>query len=125
MTGCRKMPLKGSSRVHLKAHARFFGGWAQVTASGYPPKVKGTWKYLYRAVDKQGKTIDFLLTAKRDTAAAKRFFDKAMGANGDPDKVAMDKSGANKAAIDAINDCRDVPILVRQVKYQVGAAALR
>ena len=75
------------------------------------------WKYLYRAVDKQGKTIDFLLTAKRDMAAAKRFFDKAMGANGNPDKVAMDKSGANKAAIDAINAGKDVPIVVRQVKY--------
>ena len=80
-------------------------------------KVKGVWKYLYRAVDKQGKTVDFLLTAKRDMAAAKRFFDKAMGANGDPDKVAMEKSGANTAAIDAINAGRDLPILVRQVKY--------
>ena len=80
-------------------------------------KVKGVWKYLYRAVDKEGKTVDFLLTAKRDMAAAKRFFDKAMGANGDPSKVAMDKSGANKAAIDAINARRDVPILVRQGKY--------
>ena len=80
-------------------------------------KVKGVWKYLYRAVDKQGKAVDFLLTAKRDMAAAKRFFNKAMGANGDPDKVAMDKSGANKAAIDAINVGRDVPIVVRQVKY--------
>jgi putative transposase len=75
------------------------------------------WKYLYRAVDKQGTTVDFLLTAKRDMAAAKRFFHKAMGANGDPNKVAMDKSGANKAAIDAINARRAVPILVRQVKY--------
>jgi putative transposase len=80
-------------------------------------KVKDVWKYLYRAVDKQGKTVDFLQTAKRDIAAAKRFFDKAMGASGDPDKVAMDKSGANKAAIDAINAGRDVPILVRQIKY--------
>jgi transposase-like protein len=80
-------------------------------------KVKGDWKYLYRAVDKQGKTVDFLLTAKRDMTAARRFFDKAMGANGDPDKVAMDKSGANKAAVDSINAGRDVPILVRQVKY--------
>ena len=70
-------------------------------------KVKGVWKYLYRAVDKQGKTVDFLLTAKRDMVAAKRFFDKAMGANGDPDKFAMDKSGANKAAIDAINVGRE------------------
>jgi transposase-like protein len=80
-------------------------------------KVKGVWKYLYRAVDKQGQTVDFLLTAKRDMAAAKRFFDKAMGANGDPEKVAMDKSGANKAAIDAINAGRNVSIVVRQVKY--------
>ena len=81
-------------------------------------KVKGVWKYLYCAVDKQGKTVDFLLTAKRDTAAAKRFFDKAMGANGEPDKVAMDKSGANKTAIDAINAGRDVPIVVRQVNIR-------
>lgn len=80
-------------------------------------KVKDVWEYLYRAVDKQGKTVDFLLAAKRDMAAAKRFFDKAMGANGNPDKVAMDKSGADKAAIDVVNARRDVPILVRQVKY--------
>jgi putative transposase len=80
-------------------------------------KVKGVWKYLYRAVDKQGRTVDFLLTAKRDMAAAKLFFDKAIGANGAPDKVAMDRSGANKAAIDAINAGRDVPIRVRQVAY--------
>ena len=80
-------------------------------------KVKGVWKYLYRAVDKQGKTVDFLLTAKRDMAAAKRFFDKAMHTNGDPEKVAMDKSGANKAAIDSINAGRDVLIVVRQIKY--------
>jgi putative transposase len=80
-------------------------------------KVKGVWKYLYRAVNKHGKTVDFLLTAKRDKAAAKRFFGKATGANGDPNKVAMDKSGANRAVIDAINSSRDVPILVRQVNY--------
>ncbi len=73
-------------------------------------KVKGVWRCLYRAVDKLGKTVDFLLTAKR-------FFDKAMGANGDPDKVAMDKRGVSKAAIDVINAGRDVPILVRQAKY--------
>jgi putative transposase len=80
-------------------------------------KVIGVWKYLYRAVDKQGKTVDFLLTAKRDMAAAKRFFDKAVGANGDADKVAMDKCGANKAAMNAINVGPAALILVRQVKY--------
>ena len=44
-------------------------------------KVKGVWKYLYRAVDKEGKKIDFLLTAKRDKAAAMRFFEKAIQDN--------------------------------------------
>ena len=41
-------------------------------------KVKGQWKYLYRAVDSSGQTIDFLLTAKRDAAAALRFFRNAI-----------------------------------------------
>ena len=80
-------------------------------------KVKGDWKYLYRAVDKQGKTVDFLLTAKRDKAAALRFFEKAMQASGVPEKVTMDKSGANKAAMDEINARGEMPIIVRQVKY--------
>lgn len=57
-------------------------------------KVKGIWKYLYRAVDKQSKTVDLLLTAKRDKAAAMRLFDKAMQANGGiPENVAMDTHG--------------------------------
>ncbi len=79
--------------------------------------VNGQWKYLYRAVDKEGATIDFLLRAKRDTVAASRFFEKAMRQNGDPEKVTMDKSGANRAAMDAINKDRDVAIEIRQVKY--------
>ena len=80
-------------------------------------KVKGIWKYLYRAVDKEGNTIDFLLTSKRDKAAAERFFDKSMPAHGAPEKITMDKSGANKAAIDEINVGREIPIIVRQVKH--------
>ena len=80
-------------------------------------KVKDVWKYLYRAVDKEGKTGDFLLTAKRDKAAAKRFFEKAMRHNGDSEKVEMDKSGVNKAEIDEINDDRDLPIEARQIRY--------
>jgi putative transposase len=80
-------------------------------------KVKGVRKYLYRAVDKQGKTVDFLLTAKRDMAAAKCFFHKAMGANGYPNKVGVEKSRANKAGIDAFNAGRNASILVRQLKY--------
>ena len=79
-------------------------------------KVKGAWKYLYRAVDKEGKTIDFLLATKRDKAAALRFFDKAMKFGGVPEKITMDKSGANKAAMDEINGRGETPIIVRQVK---------
>jgi transposase-like protein len=80
-------------------------------------KVKGVWKYLYRAVDKEGKTIDFLLTAKRDKAAAMRFFEKAIQGNGTPEKVTMDKSGANKSAIDQIIEDKAISVIVRQVKY--------
>ena len=80
-------------------------------------KVKGVWKYLYRAVDKEGKTVDFLLTARRDKAAALRFFEKSMKDSGVPEKLAMDKSGANKAAMDEIHTGRKNPIVVRRVKY--------
>jgi len=79
-------------------------------------KVKGMWKYLYRAVDKEGKTVDFL-TAHRDMTVAGGFFEKAMRENGTPDKIAMDKSSANKATIDELNGCKAFPITVRQVKY--------
>ena len=80
-------------------------------------KVIGQWKYLYRALDRAGKTIDFLLTAKRDKKAAMRFFEKAMQANGIPEKVTMDKSGANKAAIDQIIEDKEIAVEVRQIKY--------
>lgn len=66
-------------------------------------KIKGEDVYLYRAVDKLGKTIDFMLSKKRDKQAAFRFFQKAMGQHGFPEKVTMDKSGANKAGIEAMN----------------------
>ncbi len=66
-------------------------------------KVKGKWHYLYRAVDKEGNTIDFMLSKKRDKQAAKRFFIKAIGTHGSPEKVTIDKSGANKSALKAIN----------------------
>jgi transposase-like protein len=80
-------------------------------------KVNGPWKYLYRAVDKAGKKIHFLLTAKRDKKAAMRFFEKAMQANGIPEKVTMDKSGDNKSAIDQIIEDKEVAVEVRQIKY--------
>ena len=66
-------------------------------------KVKGQWTYLYRAVDKSGDTIDFMLSEHRDEAAATAFFKQAIDTNGFPNKVVMDKSGANYAGIENIN----------------------
>jgi putative transposase len=66
-------------------------------------KIKGQWVYLYRAVDKFGDTIDFMLSEHRDEAAATAFIKKAINANGFPDKVVIDKSGANYAGLENIN----------------------
>ncbi|NQY38402.1 MAG: IS6 family transposase [Alteromonadaceae bacterium] len=66
-------------------------------------KVKGEWQYLYRAVDKYGDTIDFMLSEKRDELAARCFFQKAIKQHGIPEKVVIDKSGSNAAALDTIN----------------------
>ena len=99
----------------LRKHKRPVGGSWRMDETYI--KVKGAWKYLYRAVDKAGKTVDFLLTARRDKAVALRFFEKAMKASGIPEKVTMDKSGANKAAMDQINGRGETPIIVRQAKY--------
>ncbi len=73
--------------------------------------------HLYRAVDKVGDTVDFLLRAQRDKAATRRYFEKAIAGNGVPETVTIDKSGANLAGLNAINADREVPIKIRQSKY--------
>ncbi|WP_032113966.1 IS6 family transposase [Candidatus Paracaedibacter symbiosus] len=82
-------------------------------------KLNGKWVYLYRAVDKEGNTIDFLLRARRDAIAAKAFFRKAFKESGHPDKVTVDKSGSNKAALDSFNKdvLKEDEIEIRQIKY--------
>jgi len=82
-------------------------------------RIKGQWKYLYRAVDTAGQTVDFLLTAKRDAAAALRFFRKAIRHHGEPAMVTIDKSGANTAALGILNAGKEKEkcITVRQSKY--------
>jgi putative transposase len=80
-------------------------------------KVAGQWKYLYRAVDRDGDTVDFLLRAKRDHAAARAFFERAIDLHGVPEKITIDKSGANTAAIVSIQADSGLPIVMRQSKY--------
>ncbi len=89
-------------------------------------KIKGKDAYLYRAVDKFGETIDFMVSEKRDKKAVKRFFKKAISQHGLPEKITMDKSGANKAGADFINLLLVLAfmlggffyqIMIRQIKY--------
>lgn len=79
--------------------------------------VGGQWKYLYRAVDKLGQTVDFLLTAHRDVTAARRFFERAIDLHELPASITIDKSGANTAAVRGIIADSGVPIELRQSKY--------
>lgn len=81
-------------------------------------KVSGQWKYLYRAVDHEGDTVDFLLTAKRDLAAARRFLERAINLHDVPEKITIDKNGANTAAIESVKAGACVDILMRQNKYR-------
>ena len=76
--------------------------------------------------DKDGDTVDFMLSPKRDEAAAKTFFTKSIGSNGVPEKVTIDKSGANLAGLNAINFQIEIltllgfslmQIQIRQIKY--------
>ena len=62
-------------------------------------RVRGRWAYLYRAVDKRGRTVDFLLSERRDIAAAKRFFIRAVQQHGTPERVTLDGYPATHAAI--------------------------
>ena len=66
-------------------------------------KVKGKRSYLYRAIDKHGKTLDFMLSKHRDKAAARLFFRRAIETNGLPSRIVIDKSGANLAGLQRIN----------------------
>jgi transposase-like protein len=77
-------------------------------------KVAGQWKYLYRVVDRAGDTVDFLLTAKRDIAAARRFLERAINLHDLPEKITIDQIGANTAAIESVKAVACVDILMRQ-----------
>ena len=80
-------------------------------------RIKGEWRYLYRAVDKHGQTIDFLLAEHRDQEAALRFLKKAIRRHGVPEKITIDGSDANEAAIKRYNEAHGTAIEIRQIKY--------
>src|SRR5450631_861493 len=80
-------------------------------------KVAGRWKYLYRAVDRAGQTVDFLLRAHRDYAAVRCFFERPIDLHGVPESITIDKSGATTAAIEALRADSGADIEMRQSKY--------
>jgi putative transposase len=79
--------------------------------------VQGQWYYLYRAVDKTGQTLDFLLTEQRDEKAALPLLKQAIRRPGVPDKLTIDGSAANEAAIKSYNAEHGTAIAIRTIKY--------
>jgi transposase-like protein len=82
-------------------------------------RVRGEWKYLYRSVDKQANTIDFLLCEHRDIEAAKRFFTQAIDRHRAPEKITLDAYPATHSAIAELKESGMLPpqVLVRTSKY--------
>jgi transposase-like protein len=109
--------VKYSPQLEAAFHRRKRPVWVSWRLDETYVKVKGQWRSLYRAVDKYGQTIDFLLTEHRDTEAALRFLKKAIRRNGVPETITIDGSDANEAAIKRYNEEYGTHIAIRQVKY--------
>jgi transposase-like protein len=109
--------IKYSPQLEEAFHRRKRPVWVSWRLDETYIKVKGEWKYLYRAVDKTGQTIDFLLTEERDEKAAKRFLTQAIRRHGVPAKITIDGSETNAAAIRSYNKEHGTAIVIRQVKY--------
>ena len=110
--------LEGDSFISTLRYARNEG---MLEVDETYVKVKGRWTYLYRAVDSRGQTIDFLLSARRDAEAAKRFFRKALAQphTVNPRSITVDKNAAYPKATTDMK--RDGELWwrskLRQVKY--------
>ena len=109
--------VKYSPQLEGAFHRRKRSVWISWRLDETYIRVKGKWKYLYRAVDRTGQTIDFLLTEQRDERAAKRFLTKAICRHGVPEKITIDGSEANAAAIRSYNKEHGTTIVIRQIKY--------
>src|SRR5262249_28961799 len=109
--------VKYSPQLEAAFHRRKRSGWVSWRMEETYIKVKGQWYYLYRAVDKTGQTIDFLLTEQRDEEAALRFLKKAIRRHSVPEKITIDGSAANEATIKRYNEEHGTAIAIRKIKY--------
>src|SRR5215218_4607285 len=90
-------------------------------------KVRGQWRYLYRAIDKHGNPVDFLLTARRDLGAAKRFFRKMLEDQPllAPDRIGTDAAGPYPPTIAATREGRPSRTSAAPLRHQAPAAGHR
>src|SRR4029434_5766227 len=109
--------IKYSPLLEEAFHRRKCPVWVSWRMDETYIKVQGQWRYLYHTVDKAGQTIDFLLTEERDEQAAKRFLTKAIRRHGVPEKITIDGSAANEAAIKSYNEAHSTAIEIRKIKY--------
>jgi putative transposase len=109
--------LKYAPQIEEAFHRRKRPVWLSWRMDETYIRVKGQWYYFYRAVDKTGQTIDFLLTESRDERSAMRFLTKAICRHGLPETITIDGSEANASAIRSYNEAQGTTIIIRQVKY--------
>ena len=109
--------LKYAPQLATTVHRRKRPVWISWRMDETYLKVTGQGRYLYRAVDKTRQTLDFLLIEQRDREAALRFLTKAICSPGVPEKVTIDGSEANAAAIRTYNEAHGTTIVIRQVGY--------
>ena len=95
--------VKYSPQLEEAFHRRKRPVWVRWRMDETDITVKGQWRYLSRAVDTPGQTIDFLLTEQRDEQAAQRFLTKAIRRHGVPETITIDGRAANEAAIKSYN----------------------
>jgi putative transposase len=109
--------LKYSPQLEAAFHSRKRPVWISWRMDETDIKVKGQGRYLHRAADKTGQTIDFLLTEQRDEQAAKRFLTKSIRRHGVPVTITIDGREANASAILSYNEAHATTITNCQVKY--------
>ncbi|MEE9149548.1 MAG: IS6 family transposase, partial [Candidatus Tectomicrobia bacterium] len=109
--------IKYSPQLEEEFHRRKRPVWVSWRRDETSLTGRGEWKYLDRAVDTYGKTIDFVLTEKRDKEAALTFLKQAIRRHGFPETITIDGSEANAAAIKTSNEDHGTDITMRQVKY--------
>jgi len=106
-----------SPQLEEAFHRRKRAVWVSWRMDETSIKVKGQWYSLYRAVDTHGQTICLLLTEHRDAHAAKRFLTKAIRRHGVPEKMTIEGSAANEAAIKSDNAEHGTAIAIRMITY--------